>query len=110
VALPAVLQKVLDWLHAGYPQGVPQQDYYPLLAFLARSLKPEEVSEVVGALEAERGADRTTTSEDVGAAIEAVTKSPALGEDVHRVEHHLRELGWELEPAAREETAPPSPR
>ena len=29
MALPAVLQKVLDWLHAGYPTGIPQTDYYP---------------------------------------------------------------------------------
>ena len=53
MALPAVLQRVLDWLHAGYPHGIPQTDYYPLLAFLARSLKPDEVSEVVSSLEAE---------------------------------------------------------
>ena len=53
MALPALLQRVLDWLHAGYPEGSRRQDYYPLLAFLARSLKPEEVSEVVSGLEAE---------------------------------------------------------
>lgn len=99
MALPGILQKVLDWLHAGYPQGVPQQDYYPLLAFLARSLKPDEVSEVVNALETEAHAGHQTTTEDVRVAIEAVTKSPALGEDVQRIAGQLRGLGWTLEPA-----------
>jgi hypothetical protein len=99
VALPAILQKVLDWLHAGYPQGIPQEDYYPLLAFLARSLKPEEVSEVVTGLQVDQKPDQPTTTEDVRKAIEVVTKSPALGQDVQRIEKHLRDLGWELEPA-----------
>jgi Protein of unknown function (DUF3349) len=100
VARPAVLQKVLDWLHAGYPEGVPEKDYYPLLAFLARSLKPDEVSEVVTGLQVDQQPGRPTTTADVEAAIEVVTKSPALAHDVQRIEDHLRELGWELEPAA----------
>jgi hypothetical protein len=100
VSLSAHLQKVLSWLHAGYPTGIPQQDYYPLLAFLARSLKPDEVSEVVSALEAEEELGHRTTSEDVRAAIEAVTKSPAVAADVRRVENRMREQGWELEPVA----------
>jgi Protein of unknown function (DUF3349) len=100
MALPNLLQKVLDWLHAGYPEGVPQEDYYALLAFLARSLRPEEVTEVVTALEAEKKVGRKTTTADVTAAIEAVTASPALRKDVRRVEERLREAGWELETVA----------
>jgi len=34
---------VLDWLHRGYPHGVPPKDYFPLLALLMRSLKEDEV-------------------------------------------------------------------
>jgi Protein of unknown function (DUF3349) len=99
VALPAPLQKVFDWLHAGYPTGIPQTDYYPLLAFLARSLRPDEVSEVVSTLEAESLAGHQTRTADVRTAIQAVTNSPALGQDVQRIEHHLRDLGWALESA-----------
>lgn len=97
MALRPVLQKVLDWLHAGYPQGVPPKDYYPLLAFLARSLKPEEVSEVVTALLVDQEPGQPTTSDDVRTAIEAVTNSPALAGDVRRVESLLSAAGWELE-------------
>ena len=32
------LQLVLNWLHKGYPDGVPATDYYPLLALLSRTL------------------------------------------------------------------------
>jgi Protein of unknown function (DUF3349) len=92
------LQKVLDWLHAGYPSGIPEQDYYPLLAFLSRSLKPDEVSLVVNTLQSESGTDHPTTTQDVSVAIEEVTQSPALGQDIQRVESHLRDLGWEPEP------------
>ena len=28
--------KVLDWLRAGYPDGVPPRDYFPLIALLRR--------------------------------------------------------------------------
>jgi hypothetical protein len=99
MALPPFLQKVLDWLHAGYPSGIPEQDYFPLLAFMARSLKPDEVSLVVGTLETESGADHPTNTQDVRVAIEEVTQSPALAQDVKRVEARLRDLGWEPEPA-----------
>ena len=30
---------VLNWLHEGYPAGVPPKDYFPLLALLKRSLR-----------------------------------------------------------------------
>ena len=36
-------QSVLNWLHKGYPDGVPPKDYYPLLALLSRSLEEDEV-------------------------------------------------------------------
>ena len=40
---PGFGEHVLDWLHEGYPQGVPPKDYFPLLALLLRSLSEEEV-------------------------------------------------------------------
>ncbi len=71
-----------------------------MLALLSRSLKPDEISEVVSSLEIESNAGHETTTEDVRAAIEEVTKSPALVQDVQRVEAHLKALGGELEPVA----------
>ena len=37
-------ESVVDWLHTGYPDGVPPKDYYPLLALLVRGhLSEDEV-------------------------------------------------------------------
>ena len=35
------MQRVLQWLRAGYPEGVPQQDYVALLGILRRTLTPQ---------------------------------------------------------------------
>lgn len=100
MALPTVLQKVLDWLHAGYPKGVPQQDYYPLLAFLTRGLTTDEVVEVVSAAQADLTHPlHLPTSDEVREAIETVTNSPVLEQDVRRIEDHFRDIGWEPERA-----------
>lgn len=100
MALPSPLQRILNWLHAGYPQGIPQQDYYPLLAFLARGLTADEVVRVVDALQDDNDDPRyQPTSDEVRAAIETVTTSPVLERDVKRIEETFRNLGWEPEPA-----------
>ena len=33
-----IVENVLNWLQAGYPQGIPRTDYFPLLALLTRTL------------------------------------------------------------------------
>ena len=34
MALPDFLTKIVGWLRAGYPEGVPEHDYLPLFALL----------------------------------------------------------------------------
>ena len=53
LSLSAFLTAVLDWLRAGYPDGVPERDYVPLIALLARRLTAEEVATVAAQLRAE---------------------------------------------------------
>ena len=98
MALPTVVLKVLDWVHAGYPQGVPQQDYFPLLALLARHLTDAQATEVVETLRTGHDPGATTSQDDIRAAIEGVTNAPSGDADVHRVEARLREAGWDLAP------------
>ncbi len=38
-----VLQKIIDWLRAGYPEGVPRTDYIPLFALLGTHLTEDDV-------------------------------------------------------------------
>ena len=44
--LPAFLGSIVSWLRAGYPEGVPESDYIPLLAVLSRRLSNDEVRAV----------------------------------------------------------------
>ena len=54
MALSTAVSSVLQFLHAGYPEGVPRQDYVPLLALLRRRLTEDEVDDVANGLIAER--------------------------------------------------------
>ncbi len=53
----SVLSAIVDFLRVGYPEGVPQQDYIPLLALLRRQLTDDEVREVVASLAGEANPD-----------------------------------------------------
>ena len=45
MSLPGFLQKIVDWLRAGYPEGVPATDYVPLFSVLLRThLTEDDVS------------------------------------------------------------------
>ena len=91
--LPSVLQNVVDFLRAGYPEGVPQNDYQPLFALLRRQLSPEEISLVADELNAT--GDQTTASA-IRAAIELVTSVEPNDADIARVRAHLAAGGWPL--------------
>lgn len=88
--------RVVRWLRAGYPTGVPQQDYVVLLGLLRRSLTDDEVHQIAGdlAVLASRGADITTT--DVERLVAEATLDAATEEDVARVSAHLAAGGWPL--------------
>lgn len=96
--LPPVLQAIVDFVRKGYPQGVPQQDYLPLLALLRRRLTEDEVEEVAAAL----AADPTVAvdAQAIGEAIERVTRESPSETDIDRVRRHLDEAGWPADPVA----------
>lgn len=77
------------FVRAGYPQGVPQGDYIPLLALLRRRLSDEEVAAVATQLAA-RG-DLKIDIADVGAAIIRITDELPSPRDLERVQRHLVE-------------------
>ncbi|MGO1319443.1 MAG: DUF3349 domain-containing protein [Galactobacter sp.] len=43
----SIITRVLDWLRQGYANGIPSQDYVPLLEVLHRRLTDAEVAELV---------------------------------------------------------------
>jgi hypothetical protein len=89
--LPVFVKAVVGWLRAGYPEGLPDRDYIPLLALLARRLSEEEVAAVADALLHDGDIRSSTAMHD---AVEAVTHQPPLDADVSRVEDRLAAVGW----------------
>lgn len=94
MALPAFLNKIVDWLRAGYPEGVPQHDYIPLFALLGSQLTNDEVTLIADELAF--SAD-PASSEAIKKAIAAITqRDPVQASDVNRVRAHLAAGGWPL--------------
>jgi Protein of unknown function (DUF3349) len=92
MAAPRFLASIIDWLRAGYPEGVPEHDYLPLFALLARKLTHDEVATVAEQLVA----DGRHSPEAVKAAISNVTNETPLDGDVARVAARLASGGWPL--------------
>jgi hypothetical protein len=93
MALPPVLSSIIEWLRAGYPEGVPNVDYLPLFALLASELTDAEVAQIAAELEKESDPD---SAEAIKRAIAAVTNGTANDADVARVRARLAGGGWPL--------------
>ncbi|MGQ4601062.1 DUF3349 domain-containing protein [Nocardia sp. R6R-6] len=90
----SVMTQILDWLRAGYPEGVPPKDYFPLLALLKKSLTDDELHQVIGRLLAER--PDTVDRAHVEAAIIMVTQNQPSEEELRQVAAKLAAGGWPL--------------
>jgi hypothetical protein len=95
MALPEFLSKIVDWLRAGYPEGVPQHDYVPLFALLGSQLTNDEVTIIASELAF------SADPESAGAikqAIAGVVRSDQMpgDADIARVRAHLAAGGWPL--------------
>jgi hypothetical protein len=93
MALPPFLAKVVGWLRAGYPEGVPQHDYIPLFALLGSQLTNDEVSLIAEDL---ASAADPESAESIKKAIADVTHTKPDEADVNRVKAHLAAGGWPL--------------
>lgn len=111
----SLLHRILEWLRAGYPDGVPGSDRVPLLALLrATPLTEAEIKLVVRnitsgdpATLAEGGiappeithpeiTHPEITHDEIAAFIEDVTHHDAGPENVRRVAARLAAVGWPL--------------
>ncbi len=94
---PDLISRVLGWLRAGYPEGVPQQDYVALLGILQRRLTASEMDSVVEQLSHDASSGRAIiTPLYIQQAIEEVVKGPPTVADVSRVSGRLAAAGWPL--------------
>lgn len=89
------LARIVNWLREGYPGGVPEHDYVPLLALLERRLTRSEVKKVAKAL---RRADVSPAGpSDIAAAITEYTHADPSNQDLRRVRDQLAKKGWPVE-------------
>lgn len=107
--MPSRIERIVNWLKGGYPQGIPEADYVPLLAVLRRRLSAEEIDQLAdhmvtdGLVPAERVA--------LGAEFLRVTDElPSEGE-LRRVSQLLAQSGIDVtyEPPSWAEPEAPRP-
>jgi Protein of unknown function (DUF3349) len=100
VTTTSLLSSILDWLRAGYPEGVPGPDRVPLLALLrATPLTDDQIKEVVRNITADGStaiADGSINDDEIAAFISDVTEHDAGPENVQRVAAKLAAAGWPL--------------
>jgi Protein of unknown function (DUF3349) len=100
VTTTSLFQSVLNWLRAGYPEGVPGPDRVPLLALLrCTPLTEEQIKEVVRNITADGGtalADGEIGTDEIAEFIKDVTTHDAGPENVQRVAARLAAAGWPL--------------
>jgi hypothetical protein len=95
------LAKIVAWITAGYPEGVPGADRVPLFALLQRRLSDDEVKAVAKDL-MDRG---EFDNVDIGVLITEMTDELPTPDDIERVRERLAAKGWPLDdPREPEET------
>lgn len=95
------LAKIVAWITAGYPEGVPGPDRVPLFALLRPRLTDDEVKTVAKEL-----MDRGEFDDiDIGVVITQLIDGLPAPADVDRVRNRLAAKGWPLDdPRDPEET------
>ena len=101
MALPPFLASVIDWLRAGYPEGVPDVDYVPLFALLGSQLTDADINALADELAA---TGDPATAQGIKDAIARTLDEKPLDVDVARVRARLVAGGWPL--ARAEHLAP----
>jgi hypothetical protein len=89
----AFLAKIVAWINAGYPEGVPGPDRVPLMSLLNRRLTNDEVKAVARELINRGEFDHV----DIGVLITQTTDELPRREDVERVRERLAARGWPLD-------------
>ena len=92
---PGVMDNILGWLHRGYPEGVPQKDYFALLALLKRSLTEDEVIRAAQSVLKSTPSD-TVTEQQIRTAVHSVIAKEPNPEEIHQVASRLASVGWPL--------------
>jgi Protein of unknown function (DUF3349) len=92
------ITKILTWLQAGYPQGIPQGDFPSVLQVLRHNLTDTEITSVADqlALQSISNGSVPVTAEHIRAMVREHAFQNATPDDLRRVSAVLAQGGWPL--------------
>ncbi len=93
MALPHMLKSVIEWLRAGYPEGVPEVDYIPLFALLGSHLTDDDIAAIAEDL---ASSSDPASAHSIRAAVQTAGAGRPLEVDIARVRARLASGGWPL--------------
>ena len=93
MSVPAFLQKIIDWLRVGYPEGVPSTDYIPLFSVLSTHLTEDDVRDFAAELASLSDED---TAKAIDEALAGCLSCDPPAEELARVRARLAAGGWPL--------------
>jgi Protein of unknown function (DUF3349) len=85
--LAATVTRLIAFLRAGYPSGMPPTGYVPLAALLHRRLSDDEITAITSEL------TMPISSADVGVHITRITNDMPSQDDIERVQRRLEVRG-----------------
>ena len=96
--------RIVSWLKAGYPDGIPPGDYPPVLAVMRRQLTEEELVAVADdlAMQSISAGDVPVTAGDIRAMVHEHAYQRCTAADLTRVSALLARGGWPLEADLRD--------
>ncbi|MGA9374135.1 MAG: DUF3349 domain-containing protein [Mycobacterium sp.] len=100
MTITSTFHSVLEWLRAGYPDGVPGPDRVPLLALLRTTpLSEEQIRDIVVEISDEEShapAGHLIDQDEITRFISDHVHHDAGPENIKRVAAKLAEAGWPL--------------
>ncbi|MGF2946047.1 DUF3349 domain-containing protein [Mycobacterium sp. Lab-001] len=92
-----VVSRVVGFLRAGYPSGLPATGYAPLFALLRRRVSDDEIAAITEYISA---GGVPFGAADVGVEISRITNDMPSLNDIGRVHDRLIALGWRADHGA----------
>ena len=88
--------RMLEWLRAGYPEGIPPYDYPSVLGVLHRNLTDADIEAIADQLALQSVSEGVVpvTADDVRRMVREHAFQRATPDDIARVSGHLAAGGW----------------
>jgi hypothetical protein len=92
------MAKVVNWLRAGYPEGIPQGDFPSVLLVLRRNLSDDDIEAISDdlALQSVSNGAEPVSAEQIRAMVHDHVFQSATDDDLRRVSATLAAGGWPL--------------